>query len=470
VIPHLIEKHYKGDLERAVEAALEELEGSYAIIVVAEYEHQLIAARRGSPLIIGIGDGEYLVASDVPAVLNYTDRIIYLEDGDLAAIDTDSIRITNSGVEVERKEQKTLWNMDDIQKTGYEHFMLKEIHEQPKVVQASLDKYVLTGAPGMEAEPFFDLDADNLSIIACGTSYNACLIGQYVIEELLGIPVRVELASELAHRQPIASITKIIGITQSGETADVLTAMRKMKDGGIKTVAITNVPGSSISRVADQTFYTGAGPEVGVAATKTFIAQIMILYQIALSHHGLNSLVRERLIAELEELPAKIQKVLDNKHQIEKCARHLSGYDNAFFIARGINVPIAMEGALKLKEISYIHAEGYAAGELKHGPFALLSPETPVIAIMTHDGSYGTMLTSVKEVQARKSPVFALTDERDDVIGEMADYVIKVPSASSLFTPVINTVALQLLAYYTAKYRDCPIDFPRNLAKSVTVE
>ncbi len=470
IIPHLIEKYYQGDLEQAVEAALAEIKGSYAILVVTEYEHKLIAARRGSPLIIGVGDGQYYAASDVPAVLNYTDRIIYMEDGDIAIITSDQIRIINDGIEVERQEKKTPWRKDSVQKSGYEHFMLKEIHEQPRVVRKSIKKFLNVGGLLTESGPVFNDDTRSITIMACGTSYHAGLIGKHVIEEWLGIPVRVEIASEISHRREVIPTSVMIGITQSGETADILTAMKRMKRIGIKTVAISNVPDSSVCRLADDIILTDAGAEIGVAATKTFIAQLMILYQLALSYTRVNTVIKGRLLGKLMELPTKIQQLIKRQTEIVHVANYLSSFKNMFFIARGINIPTAMEGSLKMKEIAYIHSEGYAAGELKHGPFALLDINTPVIAIVMHDDNYSSMMSSIKEIKARKSPIITLTEEMDEDIKEVSDYVITLPSTHSLFSPVINSIALQLLAYHTANAKGCPIDFPRNLAKSVTVE
>jgi glucosamine--fructose-6-phosphate aminotransferase (isomerizing) len=469
VIPHLIEKYYRGNLEEAVEAALGDVEGSYAIVVLMAGEPRLVAARKDSPLIIGIGDGENFIASDVPAVLDYTDRVIYLEDGDIGVISRDSIKITRNGIEADRKENRVLWSREDVQKAGYEHFMLKEIHEQPRVIRDTLGECLST-EPMTDSGLILDRSVERLSILACGTSCHAGLIGKYAIEELLGIPVRVELASEFNHSGQTLDTKEAIVITQSGETADVLMAMKRLREAGIRTLVVTNVPGSTASRVADQTAYTRARPEVSVAATKTFIAQLIALYELALSYPGLNYTIHEHLVAELRRLSSKVQQVLDSEHQIVNCAKYLSRYDSAFFIGRGINFPTALEGALKLKEIAYIHAEGCAAGELKHGPFALLCTDTPVIAIVARDNTYGSMLTNIKEVKARKAPVIALADETDEVVGELVDLVIRVPCVSSLFSPVVNVVALQLLAYYTARCRGCPIDFPRNLAKSVTVE
>jgi glucosamine--fructose-6-phosphate aminotransferase (isomerizing) len=470
IIPHLIEKYYHGDLEHAVETALAEITGSYAILVVAEYEHKLIAARRGSPLIIGVDEGQYFAASDVPAVLNYTDKIIYLEDDDMAIITSDNIRIINNGVEVERQPKTTPWRLDSIQKSGYEHFMLKEIHEQPRIVRESLKNFLNSGSVLTKSGPVLNHDTRDITIMACGTSYHAGLIGKYIIEEWLGLPVRVEIASEISHRREIMPTSVMIGITQSGETADILTALKRMKRISVKTVAISNVPDSSVCRLADEMILTNAGPEIGVAATKTFIAQLMVLYQMALSYPGVNTVIRSRLLSELMKLPAKVQQLIKQQTTIVDLANYLSSFERMFFISRGINIPTVMEGSLKMKEIAYIHSEGYAAGELKHGPFALLDISTPVVAIIMHDDNYSSMMSSIKEIKARKSPIITLTEEGDDEIEEVSDYVVTLPSTHNLFSPVINSIALQLLAYHTAKARGCPIDFPRNLAKSVTVE
>jgi glucosamine--fructose-6-phosphate aminotransferase (isomerizing) len=348
--------------------------------------------------------------------------------------------------------------------------MLKEIHEGPRVIRDGLGEYLLSTEPLVGLELTADTDLEDLLILACGTSYHAGLVGKYLIEELFGCPVRVELASEFNYCGQTSGTTTVIALTQSGETADVLKAIKSLRQVGIRTVVITNVPGSTATKLADQIIYTRAGPEVGVAATKTFIAQLIALYQLVLSHHGINQRIFEHLVTELRQLPAKVQQVLDSEQQVADCARYLSQYDNVFFIGRGINLPIALEGALKLKEISYIHAEGYAAGELKHGPFALLQQDRPVIAIVSRDNTYGAMLTSIKEVKARKAPIIALADEADEVIEELADLVVRVPHVGPIFSPVVNTVTIQLIAYHAARCRECTIDFPRNLAKSVTVE
>ena len=472
VIPHLIEKYYaKNDknLEKAVASALNDIEGSYAIIVLALAEPKLVAARKDSPLIIGIGDRENFIASDVPAILDYTNRVIYLEDGDIGVVTKDSLRVKRNGTKVNREEHKILWSIADAQKAGYDHFMLKEIHEQPKVIRDTLAEWMSA------TEPVTDLAAmcDGMKpvlILACGTSYHAALIGKYLAEEQLGILARVEFASEFNYSAQNLTTTGVIAITQSGETADTLKAMKKLKEVGCQLLTITNVVGNSASRVADKTIYTRAGPEISVAATKSFIAQLMALYWLVLSCSQADVRKLDNLTTGLRQLPEKVQQVLDNEEKIEQEANYLSGYENVFFVGRGINFPVALEGALKLKEISYIHAEGYAAGELKHGPFALLSENTPVIAIVPRDNTYDAMLTNIREIKARSSTVIALVEEGDDTIEEFADSVITVPRVDAIFTPVVNTVALQLLAYYTARKRNCPIDFPRNLAKSVTVE
>ena len=466
VIPHLIEKYYHGDLEEAVETALCDVEGSYAIIVLAAKEPKLIVARKDSPLIIGVGDRENFIASDVPAVLDYTNRALYLEDGDIGIVAKDGIVVKRNGTRVEREEHRILWSVEDAQKGGYEHFMLKEIHEQPRVIRDTLRDYTQQNG----SASLMDVDIKSLLILACGTSYHAALVGKYIIEDLLNISVRVELASELNYWAPSLARTGALAITQSGETADILKAMKKLRGVGCPVLAITNVVGSSASRIANRTVYTRAGPEISVAATKSFTAQLMVLYWLAMSYSKADARRLADMVMGIRQLPNKVQQVLDNKDEIIKSAKYLAGYENAFFIGRGINFPVALEGALKLKEISYIHAEGYAAGELKHSPFALLGEDMPVIAIVAQDNTYGAMLTNIKEVKARGAPVIALAEEGDKDIDQLADLVLTLPKGDAIFSPVVNTVALQLLAYYTARHRGCSIDTPRNLAKSVTVE
>jgi glutamine---fructose-6-phosphate transaminase (isomerizing) len=469
VIPHLIEKYYQGDFVKAVETAVKEIEGAYTMIAMMAGEHRLIAARKDSPLIIGIGDRENYIASDVPALLDYTSRVIYLEDGDVAVITKDNVSIKRDGAAITPEEHKITWSMEDAQKGGYEYFMLKEIHEQPKVIRDTLAEYISA------AEPAADLvgsqgSAEELLIVACGTSYHAGLVGKNIIENLVNIPVRVEIADEFAYTGQASAMNRAIVITQSGETNDVLKAVKKLKEKGAYVIAITNVVGSTISRTADKTIYTRAGPEISVAATKTFIAQLIALYWLALPYSRVDVGRLDSLVLELRQLPVKVQQVLDNEAKIAAVAKKLAPYNNVFYIGKGANYPAALEGALKLKEISYIHAEGYAAGELKHGPFALLGKETPVVAIVAEDNTYEPIVTSIKEIKARHSPVIAIVSEDDEVMPGLADMVITRPKIEPLFSPVVNSVVLQLLAYFVAKERGCPIDFPRNLAKSVTVE
>ena len=499
VIPHLINRGLKksenveGQLKEAVKEALARLSGSYAIIVAAKGFDCLVAARKESPLIIGVGDRENFIASDVPAVLEQTNRVIYLEEGDLAVVKKDSVCIENGGSEVKREEKLIEWEIEDAEKGGYEHFMLKEIHEEPRAITDTLRGYLA------EDEINFGIDVaarGSILMVACGTSYYAALCGKQIIENLAKVPVQVELASEFNYSDFVLAGTDItvMAITQSGETADTLMALKKAKRYGCKTVAITNVVGSSATRVADETIYIQAGPEIGVAATKSFIAQLVIFYLLGLFLAKMPESEFLEHLEELKRMPQVVQMVLDGEDgNIQKHARYLSKYEHAFFVGRGVNLPIALEGALKLKEISYIHAEGYAAGELKHGPFALLTQNTPVIAILTRQtlgkfdqnathqtlgkfdqnasqNIYEKTLGNVKEIKAREAPVIAIAEEGDEEVEKYVDGVIRVPETGAIFSPIPNTVVLHLLAYWTAKERGCEIDKPRNLAKSVTVE
>ncbi len=470
VIPHLIEKYYQGSLESAVAEALTRLQGSYAIAVIAQADDRMVVAKKGSPLVIGLGDHENMIASDVPPLLDYTNRMIYLEDGEIGVITRDRVKITKAGREISKPVSVVNWNTEDAQKCGYAHFMLKEIHEQPKVIRQSLIGYSLDEPPIVNADFMGSEGGKGLLILACGTSYHAGLVAKYVIEELLDIPVRVELASEVNHRERVIPVANAIAITQSGETADVLISMKRLMEAGCSTLALTNVKGSSASRLATKTLYTQAGPELSVAATKTFIAQLIEVYKLALLQPAISAKLKQQLSMELRLMPNYVQQVLDNEQPILDCAQQIAHCSNLFYIGRGINYPIALEGALKIKEISYIHAEGYAAGELKHGPFSLLQPDTPVVAIVSRDSTYDAMITNIKEIKSRKAPVIALAREDDHQTEKLVDMTIQVPKIHRLFSPLVNTVALQLLAYHTAKNRQCPIDFPRNLAKSVTVE
>jgi glucosamine--fructose-6-phosphate aminotransferase (isomerizing) len=348
--------------------------------------------------------------------------------------------------------------------------MIKEIHEQPRVIRNTFAGHISALEPEIDLGIRKALDFNNILILACGTSYHAALVGKHVIERLAQIPVRVDIASEFNYSDTVLGKTWVIVITQSGETADSMRALKKAKELGCHTLVITNVVGSSATRIGDDVLYIKAGPEISVAATKSFIAQLVMLYLLAIARASVDVRSRGSLIAELRQLPNKVHEILDREEEIAERGKHLAEHENVFFVARGINFPVALEGALKMKEIAYIHAEGYAAGELKHGPFALLTPDTPVIAITARDNTYETLLVNIREIKARESPVIAVAEEGDDEIEKYVDFVIRVPKVNPMFSPVVNSIALQLLAYYTAKERGCSIDTPRNLAKSVTVE
>ncbi|VVB86591.1 Glutamine--fructose-6-phosphate aminotransferase [isomerizing] [uncultured archaeon] len=477
VLAHLVNYYYKGNLTEAVFSALKDIKGSYAIAVLCGCE--LVAARKDSPLIIGIGSDENFIASDVPAILKYTRKIIFLDDLEVATVTPDHVSFFDFNKQpVEKKVNNIDWDIEAAEKSGYEHFMLKEIHEQPKALHETFAGRI------SELEGSITLDGLNLtetqvkgipriSIIACGTSFNAGLLGKYLFEYLADVHVDVEIASEFryAHSSPGSLV---IAITQSGETADTLAALREAKGFGCKTLAITNVVGSTITREVDGVIYIRSGPEIGVAATKTFISQLGVLYLLALYFgkcKGELSADRiKRLLASLKRIPAQITRINSNKEIIRKFAEKFSASNDVFFIGRTFNYPIALEGALKLKEISYIHAEGYAAGELKHGPLALITKNTPVIAIATKGLIYDKMVNNIKEVKAREAPVIAIADEKDTEIEKYVDMVIRVPATEDILSPILATVVMQLLSYYIARARNCPIDQPRNLAKSVTVE
>ena len=477
VIAHLIEDEYKGDFKQAVSSALEKVKGSYAVVAISEDEpYKLVGARKDSPLVVGVGDNENFFASDIPAVLNYTNRVIYLEDNDVCVLTKDSINVFNNKRRVNREVHVVEWSIEDAEKGGFPHFMLKEIYEQPHAIQHSLRGRISEIGQSVEfngkVEGLLHGDFDSISIVACGTSFYAGLIGKYIIEELTGIPVSVELASEYRYFGVKREKTLVLAITQSGETADTLAALREAKNSDCKTLVITNVVGSTATRVADGFILTQSGPEVGVAATKTFTSQIVVLFLIALSlsRNRIGSEKLSEYITMLRDIPRDVRWVLEKNDEILKVAERLKESSSVFFIGRGINYPLSLEGALKLKEISYLHAEGFPAGELKHGPFALLTEKTPVVAIVTMDKTYDKMIANIGEVKARHSPVIAIADEKDDEIEKYADFVIRFPSNPTLLSCIPIAVILQLLAYHTANLRGCEIDKPRNLAKSVTVE
>ncbi len=470
VIVHLIEEEYEGDLLKAFKNVVKKIEGSYAIVVFQKDSNELLVARNQSPLVIGIGSGENFVASDVPALLYYTKEVKYLRDGDTALISRDEVKIWDENDEAITRETKTIdWDVEDAEKSGYEHYMLKEIFEQPKAIHES----ILGRLTSFEDVDFSKYDFDEVQFIACGTSSHAGYVGRYIFEKLAEIPSTVEVSSEYRYTSPSDSTPFTILFSQSGETLDTIAAAREAKRRGCNTLAVTNVMESSITREVDEVIYTQAGPEIGVAATKTFTTQIIILYLLAIElglRKGVLSKDKaEEYKDELRKLPRKVERILDDKNEIKEMTESLVKAEDIFFVGRNINYPVALEGALKLKEIAYIHSAGYPAGELKHGPFALLTSETPVIAIAVKDHTFEKMLGNIGEIAARDSPVIIVGDE-DKELKKLADLSYFIPNTPPIFSPVLVNVVLQLIAYYTAYRLDRDIDKPRNLAKSVTVE
>ena len=472
VFAHLVEAEFKGDLMDAVFNALKRVDGTYAFAVVSEGSGDIVATRRESPLVVGLGDGENFIASDLTALLKYTNRMVYIHDGEVVRVSKDSVTIKNEkGETVTREPQKITWNLEDAEKGGYPHFMLKEIFEQPEAIHDSL----LGRVESVDVEPFFAGNTfSSVKIVACGTSYYAGLVGKYIIEELAKIPVTVQISSEYRYSSAPRENPLVVLITQSGETADTLGAAREAKKRGNKTIGIANVVGSAITREVDHVIYTRAGPEIGVAATKTFVTQLVALYLLAMElgiqNKSLAAQARRSMIGSLRNLPRAVQDVLNQAEVIEALASKYAKARDMFFIGRSINYPIALEGALKTKEIAYIHGEGFPAGELKHGPLALLSKDSPVVAIAVRDRTYEKMLGNISEVSARGSPVIAIGYEGDTELARYVDDVIWVREIPPVFSPVPVIVALQLWAYYLAKARGCPIDKPKNIAKTVTVE
>ncbi|NTW70103.1 MAG: glutamine--fructose-6-phosphate transaminase (isomerizing) [Chlorobiaceae bacterium] len=485
VLVHLIDWLWKKDssldLESATRSALRHVDGAYGLCVISSREpDRIVVARKGSPLVIGIGVGEFFIASDAAPIVEHTNKVIYLSDGELAVVTREGYSVkTIENIEQEKLITELDFSLEKIEKGGFEHFMLKEIFEQPSVMHD-----VMRGRVRLEEgrvclggiEDYLDRlkQAKRIVICACGTSWHAGLIGEYLIEEFARIPVEVDYASEFRYRNPIVGKDDVvIVISQSGETADTLAALRTAKEKGALVMGICNVVGSTIARETLCGMYTHAGPEVGVASTKAFTAQVIMLYMLAMALSKGRTISHDEIalnLTELADLPAKADRILNLDSQIKDIAERFKDAKNFLYLGRGYNFPVALEGALKLKEISYIHAEGYPAAEMKHGPIALIDEDMPVIFIATRDSTYAKILSNIEEVRSRKGRVIAIASEGDKEVARLAEHVIYIPQASGPITPLLTVIPLQLLAYHIATLRGCNVDRPRNLAKSVTVE
>ncbi|HEX8330674.1 MAG TPA: glutamine--fructose-6-phosphate transaminase (isomerizing) [Hymenobacter sp.] len=477
-----IQKQNDCTLEEAVRLALHEVVGAYAIVVLSkDAPNQLIAARKGSPMVIGIGEGEFFIASDATPIIEYTNEVVYVNDYEIVVIRDGQLEIrSKEDVSQTPYIQKLEMELDSIEKGGYEHFMLKEIFEQPRSILDSMRGRLELGGShlnmgGIRAYEQKFVNAQRIIIVACGTSWHAGLVAEYLIEDLARIPVEVEYASEFRYRNPVITERDIvIAISQSGETADTLAAIELAKSKGATIFGICNVVGSSIARATDAGAYTHAGPEIGVASTKAFTAQVTVLTLLAMivgqKRGTITDTKLRELMVELDTIPAKVTKALELDTEIRAIAEIFKDATNFLYLGRGYNFPVALEGALKLKEISYIHAEGYPAAEMKHGPIALIDENMPMVVIATRDSSYEKVVSNIQEVKARKGRIIAIVSEGDTVIPAMAEFVIEVPHTSEILMPLVSVVPLQLLSYHIAVLRGCNVDQPRNLAKSVTVE
>jgi glucosamine--fructose-6-phosphate aminotransferase (isomerizing) len=481
VIAHLIAKFYNGSLQEAVQSAVAQLEGTYGLVIVSKREPELlIGVRNGSPLVVGIGEHEHFLASDVSAILKHTQKVVYLDDKEMVTVWKDKFQTMTIENEKTSKEiQEVDWDLEQIEKGGFDHFMLKEIFEQPETITNAM-RGRLIHAEGMARLGGLNMTAAELreikriNILGCGTSWHAGLIGEYIIEEYARLPVEVEYASEFRYRNPMIEPNTItLAISQSGETIDTLEAMREARRKGSKVLGISNVVGSTIARESDGGVYIHAGPEIGVASTKAFTSQITVLSLLAL-YLGRMRIMSKRegqeQIEYLQKLPDQVREILDKNDQIFEIAQAYCNDQNFLYLGRGANFPVALEGALKLKEISYIHAEGYPAAEMKHGPIALIDKNMPVVVICPKDNAYGKILGNIAEVKARKGRLIVICNENDEEVAQVADHVITIPMTLDFLYPILTVIPLQLLAYHIAVLRGCDVDQPRNLAKSVTVE
>ncbi|MER0285156.1 glutamine--fructose-6-phosphate transaminase (isomerizing) [Clostridioides difficile] len=481
VIAHLVDKYYEGNLLDAVYKTISKLRGAYALgVICKEHGNELVAVRKDSPLVVGVGEGENFIASDIPALLKYTRDVYFLENGEIVHLKDENVTVYDSNRNLVEKEVfHVTWDVEAASKGGYDYFMSKEIHEQPTGVRETLERRLDdNGSIVLDSINISKEDLDKINkvyIVACGTAYNAGLLGKYAIEKFVNIPVITDIASEFRYSDPFVDENSlVILVSQSGETADTLAVLRDSKAKGARILSITNVVGSSIARESDDVFYTWAGPEVAVASTKAYTTQITSLYMIALDFAikkgTINREFYDSMISKMKEIPSKIQEILDNEEYIKEIAKTVVSSDHAFYLGRGIDYSLAMEGSLKLKEISYIHAEAFAAGELKHGTIALIEKRTPVIAIATQEKLFEKMVSNMEEVRARGAYVVAIAQSHNKDVEKAADRIIYIPNSDDILSPILAVVPMQLLAYHVSVLRGCDVDKPRNLAKSVTVE